>query len=62
MERLPGRRLLEHYRGEVSALDLTTLQVNGDRTRANRLLDRFLSEELEIGPSAFRPALIQAAQ
>lgn len=38
------------YLGSVGRA-LTALQVDGDRTRANRLLDRFLSEELEIGPS-----------
>src|SRR5882724_11592879 len=47
------------YLGSVGR-SLTMLQTNGDRTRANRLLDRFLGEELETGPSAFRPALIQA--
>jgi aromatic ring hydroxylase len=49
------------YLGSVGR-NLTTLHVNGDRTRANRLLDRFLSEELEIGPNASRSALTQAAQ
>jgi aromatic ring hydroxylase len=34
------------YLGSVGRA-LTALQANGDRTRANRLLDRFLSEELE---------------
>jgi hypothetical protein len=35
------------------------LQTNGDRTRANRLLDRFLTEELETGPCASRSTLTQ---
>ena len=37
------------YLGSVGR-SLTMLQTNGDRTRANRLLDRFLTEELETGP------------
>lgn len=49
------------YLGSVGR-NLATLQVNGDRTRANRLLDRFLSEELETGPGAIRPVLTQAAK
>jgi aromatic ring hydroxylase len=36
------------YLGSVGR-SLTMLQTNGDRTRANRLLDRFLTEELETG-------------
>jgi hypothetical protein len=36
--------------------DAEQLQAFSDRTRANRLLDRFLGEELEAGPSAFRTA------
>jgi 4-hydroxyphenylacetate 3-monooxygenase len=49
------------YLGSVGR-SLTMLQTNGDRTRANRLLDRFLTEELETGPSASRSTLTQAAQ
>ena len=49
------------YLGSLSRA-LSWLQISGDRTRANRLLDRFLTEELETGESAFRPAFIQAAQ
>jgi len=41
---------------------LIALQVNGDRTRADRLLERFLAEELEDGPSKSWPARTQAAQ
>src|SRR3954452_18753787 len=41
---------------------LAWLQFSGDRTRANRLLDRFLTEEVEAGPGAFQPTLMQAAQ
>jgi aromatic ring hydroxylase len=41
--------LMRFYLGSVGR-NLTALQANGDRTRVNRLLDRFLSEELETGP------------
>ena len=49
------------YLGSVGRA-LIALQTNGDRTRADRLLDRFLSEELETGPGVSRPAFTQAAQ
>ncbi len=49
------------YLGSVGRA-LTALQVNGDRARANRLLDRFLSEELETGSGRIPAASIQAAQ
>ena len=42
--------------GSISARSAATwprCEVNGDRTRANRLLDRFLSEELETGPAQY---------
>jgi 4-hydroxyphenylacetate 3-monooxygenase len=49
------------YLGSLSRA-LSWLQISGDRTRANRLLDRFLTEELDADPNALQPALIQAAQ